>query len=106
MKPAFRLATPYGAYYTIMDGGEIQRDDGANRASEQWRILGIQHVKRREFIPFADLARRLPDLELRYKNGAPQWTVRDFDHGTMRVWGNTHAHGIKHLYPIAGEVEP
>ena len=98
MKPKFSLRTPHGDSYTIMDGGEIQRDDGHNTASASWRLVGLQHVRRREFIPFSQLGNRLHEIG-RYKNGKPQWTVRDFDHGTIREWGNTEHHGVAWLVP-------
>ena len=92
------LTTPYGNRYVIHEGGDVQRTDLEGfTPSGQWRMLGLQHVKRRDFIPLSEVYARLPSLTLLYKNGSPQYTVRDFDHGTVRVWGNTRHHGVKHL---------
>lgn len=65
-------------------------------------MLGIDHVKRRSFVPLAQLMEHGAEgLTMRYKNGNPQWTVRDRDHGTTRVWGNTVYHGIVDIRVIA-----
>jgi len=93
------IRTPHGGSYRVREDGAISRrmDDGTWLApSGQWTLRGIRHVKRTtEFIPFARLTeRRLATLEPRFKNGKPQWTVCDRDHGTDREWGNTSHHGI------------
>lgn len=104
------LRTPYGAQYHIHENGDIQRldlypSDKPFVASGQWKCIGIQHVKKNDFIPLASLLASLPDelngSSLRYKNGKPQWTIRDLDHGTVRVWGNTAYHGIAEFRIIA-----
>jgi hypothetical protein len=41
-----------------------------------------------------ELAERLPNLTLLYKNGSPQYTIVDLDHGTRRYWGD----GVISLY--------
>lgn len=94
-----KFNTNTGEYYSVDSNGCITRGDRPGMvASGQWRFLGLQHVKRNEFIPLADIASRLPDLTLRYKNGKPQYTVRDFDHGTVRQWGNR---GIASIWDIS-----
>ena len=98
------LRTPYGDQYHIHSNGDIQRLDRypANepyQTSGQWKMLGIQHVKRNEFISLATLFKARPS-EIRYKNGKPQWTVRDLDHRTQRIWGNTKYHGIAEIQVI------
>lgn len=104
------LRTPLGEQYHIHENGDIQRLDlypsrEPFSASGQWKFLGITHVKRNEFIPLATLWREIPGevngSSLSYKNGHPQWTVRDLDHGTVRTWGNTVYHGIADLRIIA-----
>ena len=88
--------------YRVNELGQIKRLDQPDfRPSDGWKMLGIQHVKRNAFIPFAELiAGRIPE-PLLYKNGKPQWTVRDLDHGTTRVWGNTAHHGVSGIHVIA-----
>ena len=95
MPAILEIITPYGARYLIHEGGRIQRTDMEFAPSDTWRMLGLQHVQRREFIPFADIPARLPALQLTYKNGNPCYTVRDLDHGTTRPWGNTKYHGVR-----------
>ena len=104
--PKLYLRTPYGEQYHIYENGDIQRLDlyPSNKPftpSGQWKLLGVQHVKRNKFIPLARLITQLPDdlngSSIRYNNGKPQWTVRDLDHGTIRVWGNTQYHGIAEI---------
>ncbi len=85
-----KILTPYGNVRTVNALGHIN-------GSDQWIMLGIEHVKRNEFIPFSEIEARLPHLTLLYKNGNPQYTVRDRDHGTVRTWGNTKCHGIKSI---------
>lgn len=86
------ITTPYGNKYEIDAEGRIN-------GSDNWRLKGIEHVKKSWFIPIKDLTeKRLKELPLLYKNGNPQFTVRDLDHGTTRVWGNTKYHGIKSIY--------
>jgi len=91
------LTTPAGEKYIIHENGNIERGDGMNgKGSGDWKFLGIQHVTRKEFIPFDKMAVML-GKSLLFKNGNPQWTVRDNDHGTVRTWGNTKYHGINTL---------
>jgi len=88
-------------YYVVDDNGNIGRERFDNKPilfSGQWKFMGIKHVKRNEFIPFSALKDALLDLELLYKNGNPQYTVVDNDHGTLRTWGNTRYHGIGYMY--------
>jgi hypothetical protein len=93
------LATKYGHQYHIHDGGQIERLDGQYGPSSTWIMRGIRHVRRStEFYPFEALtAELLASLTLLYKNGKPQYTVCDVDHGTHREWGNTAYHGIADL---------
>lgn len=90
------ITTPYGKTYTVDEQGRISHSGYA--PSGQWIMLGIVHVKRStHFIPLADLLKgRLP-ASLTYKNGNPEWTIRDRDHGTIREWGNTKHHGIRSI---------
>ena len=94
------ITTPYGNRYIVHVNGDIQLTDMVHTPSGQWKLLGIQHVKRNEFIPLADIPARLNDIDLRYKNGNPQYTGVDLDHGSRRTWGNTKYHGIKTIYVV------
>jgi len=93
------LITAYGDYYQVNPKGEIIRMDIKGfEPSGGWIFLGLEHVKRNQFIPLADITPETVASFTTYKNGNPQWTVRDRDHGTMRTWGNTKYHGIKRVY--------
>ena len=103
------LRTKYGDQYHIHENGDIQRLDlfpshKPFMASGKWKLIGIQHVKNKFFVPLAELFKGIPSdvngSSLFYKNGHPQWTVRDLDHGTIRVWGNTKYHGIADIRRI------
>lgn len=91
------IRTPYGNQYRIYENGNIERMDMPGMISGQWKMLGISHVKRSHFIPLSELLNGKIPLEQVYKNGNPQWTVRDLDHGTTREWGNTKVHGIARI---------
>jgi hypothetical protein len=96
------IRTPYGDRYHVHENGDIQRLDQHPEgkpfeASGQWKMRGLQHVQKSIFIPLANLFKgQIPD-DTTYKNGNPQWTVRDFDHGTIREWGNTKYHGVAYI---------
>ena len=91
------ITTKYGNQYFIDQKGQITYP-GYNTPSGKWLLLGLDHVKKNYFIPFTDLWNKNFPEPLLYKNGNPQWTIRDLDHGSIRVWGNTKYHGIKLIY--------
>jgi hypothetical protein len=91
----FKIITPQLEVYTVNEKGQIGRTDMPFTPSDTWKLLGIEHVKQRWFIPFNELTEdKVKTLPLLYKNGNPQFTIRDLDHGTARTWGNTKYHGI------------
>ena len=93
------LLTPYGDHYKIDNGNIIRTDIEGFKLSGNWKLLGLSHVKRNEFIPTNKITPEfLKDFNPKWKNGNPQWTVIDLDHGTTRKWGNTKYHGIQSLW--------
>jgi hypothetical protein len=109
------IRTPYGNEFYINDRGEISQVDKETgllrEPSGQWIFLGLQHVRKREFIPFAALRENFREgmrqaSPLKFKNGSPQYTVRDLDHGTIREWGNTKYHGVATIQPTNPGKEP
>jgi hypothetical protein len=96
------ITTPHGDRYIIHADGNIERTDLPGfKCSGQWKLIALKHVARREIIPLDMLlAGKLP-APLLYKNGSPQWTVRDLDHGSTREWGNTKHHGVKSIRVLA-----
>lgn len=96
------ITTPRGDRYIIHANGDIERTDLAGfKPSGQWRLVALSHVKRREIVPLPMLLAGKFPAPLLYKNGTPQWTVRDYDHGTIREWGNTRYHGVKSIRRMA-----
>lgn len=97
----FEIITPYNDVYAVNYLGQITKKSniGTNYGfSDGWKIKGIEHVKKSWFIPFNKMTKDfIKELPLRYKNGHPQFTVRDLDHGTTRTWGNTVYHGISQI---------
>jgi len=97
-KVMLKIITPNGEKFNINPKGQIIRLDMKFDPSDSWKFLGIEHVKRNQFIPFDKLTPENIETFKTWKNGNPQWTVRDLDHGTTRVWWNTKYHGIKRMY--------
>jgi len=91
------FGTPYGDYYYVTKEGYIVRHPN-DTPSTKWVFLGLSHVKRRHHIPRVALTPEfLKTFNPCWKNGKPQWTVMDLDHGTRGEWGNTSAHGVKFI---------
>ena len=68
---------------------------GMKVPSGDWRILGAVRFNNFgrvvERIGWDELAKRANTLDWQYRNGKQKWHVRDWDHGTERVWMNpTH----------------
>ena len=91
------IKTPALEYYQVNKKGQIYYD--GLEPDDGWKFLGITHVKKNWFIPFnrlLDFLDSKPDIL--WKNGNPQWTVVDLDHGTTRMWGNTRYRGITAIW--------
>jgi hypothetical protein len=93
------IRTQSGAQYHVNEKAEIIRLDMPGfQPSGQWLMRGLRHVKKTSLrIPFNEITReRLKEMDptlyatgqFLYKNGKPQWTVDDYDHGTLRTWGD------------------
>ena len=94
------IYTPYGNRYTVrLSDGDITHSNGnlLNLGNHDWQFKGFSHVKRNQVIHLGDIQRNpdlLKSIEWKFKNGHPQYTVIDLDHGTYRKWSNTHYHGV------------
>ena len=98
------ITTPrYDTYY-VDENGCITRDIQytnqsplvRTKPSGEWKLVGVRHVRKNIFIPLSKLTQeKIDSIQWLYKNGNPQYTVVDLDHGTHREWGNTKYHGIK-----------
>lgn len=88
-----RIKTQHGHYYDITsDGNIIRLDQEGFKASGQWKLIAIVSYnwhQKRETIGFTSIGNWLAmKPQLLFKNGKPKYTVRDFDHGTLRHWGD------------------
>jgi len=54
LKQDMIVTTPYGDRYRVNKKGEITQASNKD-FSGQWKMQGLQHTKRSEFIPFKDL---------------------------------------------------
>jgi hypothetical protein len=95
------ILTPNGKHYKVdKDYNIIRTDIKGFKASGQWKLLGIASVRSMRMVVLAGEIRswlkRKPSLL--YKNGHPQYTIVDYDHGTNRVWGNTVYNGIQKIW--------
>ena len=102
-----RIQTERGEFYDVRtsDGAICRLDLKDFTPSGQWRMTGVVRTGPgwaygTGFVPLADLLAGLATWDWRYKNGRPRWTVRDFDHGTTRIWGNKA--GIVAAWRIGG----
>ena len=96
------IHTPYGDKYRVNNKGEMTQYKN-DEFSGGWKLQAIVDSQfGRTALDFYDIdVKSLKDLKdrgLLYKNKNPKYTVRDLDHGTTRVWGNTKVHGIDSLY--------
>lgn len=103
---AWYLRTKYGDAYYIHTDGAIERCDKQNHPSTSWMFKALMSVRGTTVATMDTLMDWYRDNEhadkdfMFYKNGKPKFTVKDCDHGTVRVWGNTDYHGIADLRPI------
>ena len=91
------IITQQGKKYRVNPKGQII-GGWELKPSDNWIMLGIDHVKRFEFIPFSELIPKNIEEFKTWKNGKSQWTVRDLDRGTIRKWGPVHLQGINSMY--------
>lgn len=92
------ITTTLGDRYKVNPKGQVIRPDIKSEPSDNWIMLGIDHVKRNQFIPFAKLTpENIKDFKP-WKNGKSQWTIRDLDHGTIRILRSNKYYGIKGMY--------
>jgi len=91
-KIMLNIITKHEDHFKVNPGSQIIRNH--TRPSDSWIFLGLSHIKRNEFISFERITpENINDFKT-FKNGNPQWTVRDLDYGTIRNWGG----GIKSIY--------
>lgn len=106
MSQYLHIRTPYGnAYVVDMASGYITHETARPKFSHGWKLLGLVHVRRTRYaspdISLADIVTNpnlLSKIPTLYKNGHPQFTVVDWDHGSRRIWGNVNVHGISRIW--------
>ncbi len=101
------ISTPYGDHYKIdKDSNFIQYNqchfDNENVLAHEWKLLGLLPTNCSNFIHLIRFNQITPEWikshSLSWKNGHPKYTIVDLDHGSTRVWGNTHYHGVRSLW--------
>ena len=81
--------TAHGDHYKVDANACIIRCDMEMSPSGQWILEGLEHVKFREFTPFAALTKEfVRHFDTCWKNGKPRYTVIDIDYGTRRIWSD------------------
>lgn len=95
------ILTPYNDHYKVDSKYNIIRTDIKGfKASNQWKLVGIADVKSMKLVVPVEKIQSWLKLKkpFLYKNGHPKYTIVDYDHGSIRVWGNTVHHGIKSIW--------
>jgi hypothetical protein len=97
------ITTPYGKHYIVNDEGMITQE--GRSFSGQWRMVGLAYTgpgfrAGKRFMDFEELTPEvIKNLNYRYPtSGNPKYTIIDFDHGTLRLWGNTQYHGVHSMW--------
>ena len=73
-------------YYVIHPNGDIERTDMVLPPSGQWKMVGLVHRNARSLNSLI----RLEEITSEWIAGHQliNYRVVDFDHGTIRTWGN------------------
>ena len=78
-----------GEYLPVNDKYEITRQ-GSESFSKQWELMGAVRFNNFGYVvetmPVTMLKEHIKDWQ--YKNGKQKWFIRDYDHGTHRIWMN------------------
>lgn len=97
MSKILHIRTPAGRVYDVSTKGELAVTGVPY--SGDWLFLGLKHVRYNRVIHVDEITEDFIDnVQLRYKNGNPKYTVLDRDHGTVRMWGNTKYNGVSSLW--------
>ena len=87
----FRLQTQSGAYFDVTDMRAIVRLDMDFEPSATWTAICLRDRYDRIVGRF-DRENTIPIGDQRFKNGKGRLWLQDFDHGTMRQWGDRIVH--------------
>ena len=97
MKKLFIITSTFNELYSVESNGNIGRtcpDGFVVRPSEQWKVTGAVEYR---FVFGKQVMKRysLQDIfdgkvPFQYKNGKQRCFITDYDHGTNRIWSNTH----------------
>jgi hypothetical protein len=103
-----QVSTPYGDRYNVdCDTGRltyIRRNGPTTEGSDKWLIVGIATVRGRWLhggLSQLEILANMPQNDVVHKNGTPRFTLCDRDHGTLRMHGNTKAHGIRSVQRLS-----
>lgn len=88
----YRIQTESLKYYDIHDNGNIERLDIKHTPSNNWQCIGFRKIKPFGYtgviITPADLLQRSENGRTTFKNGKGKYILVDYDHGTVREWGD------------------
>jgi len=80
-------------FWHLHDNGCITRPGIFSIPSGQWRIVGAVRLNNFgrivERFSLEDILRG--GIQWKHKNGSQRVFVQDFDHGSIRQWGNSHS---------------
>lgn len=88
----YRISTQSGRYYEINERSQILRLDVPFTPSDNWTCVGFREIlpfnNRGPIITPARLLERSENGWTRFKNGNGRFVLVDYDHGTIREWGD------------------
>lgn len=76
-------------YYKLYSDGRIEKPDGYISDGKSWEFVGL--VERFPFGRIGPIIKRedcfkIPETEMKFKNGTDKYRVVDRDHQTLRIW--------------------
>lgn len=98
----YKIITNYGIVYKFTESGDVVQYDKNYFAipNESWRISGCAErmpfgrLRYYSLAQFIEMIKNKNNIRWTFKSGKPRYTLRDIDHGTHRVHGNSDVHGI------------
>jgi len=107
-KPYYKINTKYGDWYILNRYGHVlEYSNGLNKLNANrhdlntWQIVRLLELTKNRNIKTSYTLEEAENIDrFTFKNGFPKFTLKDIDHGTYRISGNTNVHGITSFYKI------